>query len=66
MPDHKHSSRASNPFPTDYDPDLDKTNALHEDKATYYQFQIGILHWIVGFVKILIEQDRQTDIPTKI
>ena len=25
MPDHKHSSRATNPFPIDYDPDSDTT-----------------------------------------
>ena len=47
IPEHKHSSRATNPFPTDYDPDLDTTNELDEDQATYYQSQIGILHWIV-------------------
>ena len=34
MPEHKHSSRATNPFPTDYDPDLDTTNELYEDQAT--------------------------------
>ena len=37
MPEHKHSSRATNPFPTDYDPDLGITNELDEDQATYYQ-----------------------------
>ena len=42
MPEHKHSSRATNPFPTDYDPDLDTTNELGEDQATYYQSQIRI------------------------
>ena len=45
--EHKHSSRATNPFPTDYNPDLDTTNELDEDQATYYQSQIRILHWIV-------------------
>ena len=40
MPEHKHSSRATNLFPTDYDPDLDRTNELDEDQATYYQSQI--------------------------
>ena len=47
MPEHKHSCRASNPFPTDYDPDLDTTAELDEEQATYYQSQIGILCWIV-------------------
>ena len=52
MPEHKHSSRATNPFPTDYDPDLDTTNELDEDHTTYYQSQIGILHWIVEMGRI--------------
>ena len=34
MPGHKQDNRATNPFPTDYDPDLDITNELDEDKAT--------------------------------
>ena len=48
MPGQKHRSscRASNPFPTDYDPDLDTTAELVEERATYYQSQISILHWI--------------------
>ena len=52
MPGHKHSSSATNPFPTDYDPDLDTTNKLDEDQATFYQSQIGILHWIVKLRRI--------------
>ena len=40
MPEHKHSSRATNPFPIVYDPDLDTTNEFDEDQATYYQSQI--------------------------
>ena len=34
MPEHKHGGRVTNPFPTDYDPDLDTTNELDEDQAT--------------------------------
>ena len=49
MPEHKNSCRASNPFPTDYDNDLDTTAELNEQQPTYYQSQIGILHWIVEF-----------------
>ena len=30
--------RASNPFPADYDHDLDTTAELDEEQATYYQF----------------------------
>ena len=59
MPEHKHSSRATNPFPTDYDPDLVTTNELDEDQATYYQTQIGILCWIVELVRI----DIATEVP---
>ena len=57
MPGHKHSSRGTNPFPTDYDPDLDTTKELDEDLAAYYQSQIGILHWVVelGRIGIAIE-----------
>ena len=52
MPAHKHSCRTSNPFPTDYDPDLDTTAELDEEQATYYQSQIGVLHWIVELGRI--------------
>ena len=43
----KQSCRASNPFPTDYDPDLEIKAELDEEQATYYQSQIDILHCIV-------------------
>ena len=52
MPERKHSSRATNPFPTHYDPDLDTTVELEEDQQTYYQSQIGILHRIVELGRI--------------
>ena len=32
MPEYKHGCRASSPFPTDYDPDLDTTAELDENK----------------------------------
>ena len=57
MPEHKHSSRATNPFPTDYDPDLDTTVELDEEQATCYQSQTGILHWIVELGRIDIATD---------
>ena len=47
IPGHKQVNRAPNPFPTGYYPDLDTTDELDEDQATYYQSQFGILHWIV-------------------
>ena len=34
-PEHKHGYRASNPFPTEFDPDLDTTAELDEKQATY-------------------------------
>ena len=54
MPEHKHTSRATNLFPTDYDPDLDVTYELDEDQATFYQSKIGILQWIVELGRIHI------------
>ena len=49
MPEHKHSCRASNPFPTDYDPDLGTIAELDEELVTYYQSQmvfcVGLLNW---------------------
>ena len=52
MSEHKHSCRASNPFPADSDPDLDTTAELDEEQATYYQSQIGILRWIVELGRV--------------
>ena len=52
MAEHKHSCRTSNPFPTDYDPDLDTTAELGEEQATCYESTIGILHWIVELRRI--------------
>ena len=52
MPENKPSSRATNPFLTDYDPDLDTTNELDEDQETYYQSQIRILCWIVELGRV--------------
>ena len=42
MPKHKHHSRTSNPFPTEYDPDLDISAELNEGQATYYQSEFGM------------------------
>ena len=35
MPEHKHGCTASDPFQTDYDPDLDTTTEMDEEQATY-------------------------------
>ena len=52
MRENMYSSRDPNPFPTDIDPDLDTTNELDEDQATYYQSQIRILCWIIELGRI--------------
>ena len=43
----KLTRKAPNPFPGDYDPDLDTTDVLKDDQATYFQSQIRILRWMV-------------------
>ena len=45
-------NRTTNPFPTDYDHDLDTINKLNEYQETYYQSQIRILHWIVELERV--------------
>ena len=39
--------RADNPFPTDYDADLDTSDPLTPDQASFYQHLIGVLRWMV-------------------
>ena len=53
----KLTQKAPNPFPGDYDTDLDTTDMLKDDQATYFQSQIGILRWMVelGWVDIATE-----------
>ena len=53
----KLTRKAPNPFPGDYDPDLDMTDVLNDDQATYVQSQIRILRWMVelGQVDIATE-----------
>ena len=49
MPEHKHSSRATIPFPTDYEPDLLTTMNLMKTKQHIInpelEFCIGLLNW---------------------
>ena len=56
MPGDKHSSRATNPFPTDYDLDLDTTNELDEDLATYYQSLIGFCIGLLNLGGLILQQ----------
>ena len=39
----KLTRKAPNPFPGDYDPDLDTMDMLKDDQATYFQSQIRLL-----------------------
>ena len=55
MPENRQGNRATNQFPAEYDPDLDTTNGLDEDQATYYQSQILILCWIVELGRIELQ-----------
>ena len=43
---------ASAPFPTNYQPELDVTPELNVDQASFYQSQIGVLHWCVELGRI--------------
>ncbi len=49
--------KASSPFPTGYQPELDTSPELSPEDASYYQSQIGILRWMVelGRVDIITE-----------
>ena len=49
--------KASSPFPRDYLPELDISDELTPDEASYYQSQIGILRWAVelGRIDIITE-----------
>jgi hypothetical protein len=53
----KLSKRASGPWPGDYASELDELPALNPTMVSYYQSQIGVLHWMVelGRVDIITE-----------
>lgn len=44
--------KAVNPFPTNYQPELDTTPELSDTKANFFQNQIGILRWMVEMGRI--------------
>ena len=48
----KLTQKALYPFPGDYDPDLDTTDALKDDQVTYFQSQTGILRWMVELGRV--------------
>jgi hypothetical protein len=49
--------RASTPFCREYPPEVDMTKELGDDKASFYQSQIGVLRWMVeiGRIDIITE-----------
>ena len=55
--DRKLVKRATAPWPPSYSAELDATPELSPDMASYYQLQVGILHWTVelGRVDIITE-----------
>ncbi len=50
-------SKADNPFPTDYSPDLDKSKPLDAECSSFYQHLIGVMRWMVelGHIDIATE-----------
>jgi hypothetical protein len=51
-------SKADNPFPTDYSPELDTSEPLDAEYSLFYQHLIGIMRWVVELGRI--------DIATKV
>ena len=49
--------RATTPWPSKYVSETDTTPELGPKEANYYQYQIGVLHWMVeiGRVDIITE-----------
>jgi hypothetical protein len=49
--------KASNPFPGDYEPEMDTTPTLNPELASWYASLIGMLRWMVeiGRVDIITE-----------
>jgi hypothetical protein len=46
------TNKVTSPFPAGYRPELDVTEALDEEEATYYQSQIEILRWMVEIGRV--------------
>jgi hypothetical protein len=49
--------RASTPYPREYRPEVDMSEELGDDEASFFQSQIGVLRWMVeiGQVDIITE-----------
>ena len=52
--------KAANPFPGDYEPELDTTPALNPELSSWYASLIGMLRWMVeiGRVDIITEVSK--------
>jgi hypothetical protein len=52
--------KASNPFPGDYEPEMDTTPTLNTELASWYASLIGMLRWMVeiGRVDIIMEVSK--------
>ena len=57
MPGKRLPARAATPFERDYRPELDTTPELSDERANFYQAQIGVLRWMVelGRIDIITE-----------
>jgi hypothetical protein len=54
---HLWPKRVPTPFPQDYKPELDVTELLSDNEASFFQSQIGVLWWMVeiGCINIIAE-----------
>ena len=54
--------KAANPFPGDYEPELDTTLTLNPELSSWYASLIGMLRWMVeiGRVDIITEVSKMT------
>ena len=51
------NKKAQTPFTTDYSPEIDGSEILNDEDATYYQSLIGISRWIVEIGRIDISME---------
>jgi hypothetical protein len=56
---------ADNPFPYDYNPELDLSEPLDPECSSFYQHLIGVMRWMVelGCIHIVTEHQKQHYVP---
>ena len=56
----KLKKKASAPWPQNYESELDTSPELGPDLASYYQSQVGVLHWVaeLGRVDVVAEASK--------